>query len=579
MLQKALIRSAFFLCIIGSLFYQILAQFTVSNIQQYQVIQRTAGTDFAVFSASGTCRNNTSKIQVQLLKQSNSQVVESFTWKELTDISVNGTSWKGTVNGLPAGGEYKIQFKALNGSGTAIDSISPIQNILVGDIWLCAGQSNLMGQPGSTVQTSMVHTRILWNSQPGTGDNSKWGTTAANGPSTSFGNKLSSLTGVPIGIVWGAQGGTGLTDWFYKSNNIFSSLKKYIDAGVTWNIGGFMWYQGENEDQQDTWATRYLVKFGKMRDSIRSLSKNPKLPVLVVQLESWDGVKDYPLDPYSRWIRWPIIRDQQELAGRELYSACATIWPAPGIHIDGTNEALLGTYLAAAACKKFYADKAPDPGAGPHFKQAWFEDATRQKIVVQFDGVKGCLSNPADPNHLGFYVMKPSVFNINDSTIFAYEKDSRGNPAKMLLEISSMTTSGTDKVILTLAKAPTDSVTVGYGRHIQLVSLAPLTDNSKIPVCTFFNRPILTSPPLVSENVIGYNYAGSKMTIVKSKSLFFNPENMRIEIGFFRPDGRLIQKSIITGSSLDLHSLRYNGLLLIKCKIGDCELTSHVNCF
>lgn len=103
----------------------------------------------------------------------------------------------------------------------------------------------MQGQPGVTVQSSKVHTRILWANQPtaGASDNSKWGTTAASGPSMSFANKLSSLTGVPIGIVWGAQGGTGLTDWFYKpSNSIFTTMKKYIETGVTWNIGGFLWY-------------------------------------------------------------------------------------------------------------------------------------------------------------------------------------------------------------------------------------------------------------------------------------------------------------------------------------------------
>lgn len=322
------------------------------------------------------------------------------------------------------------------------------------------------------------------------------------------------------------------------------------------------------------------MKFSKFRDSIRTLSKNPKLPTLVVQLESWDGVKDYPLDPYGRWIRWPIIRDQQELAGREPYSACATIWPGAGIHIDATNEALLGTYLAAVATKKFYQDKTSDPGAGPRFQQAWFEDATRKKIVVQFEGVKGKLSNPADPNHLGFYVMKPSVFDINDSTFFSYLKDSKGNAAKMLLEISSIETSGTDKVIITLAKTSTDSVTVGYGRHIQLVSLAPLTDDSKIPVCTFFNRLIDASAPTISVAHLTETAKNRSDISIAGSTLYINNHgNGPVEVAVYNLDGKLVLRDNAIGSFLDLRSLRQKGLLLIQCKINGQVVTLQMRHF
>lgn len=473
------------------------AQLTISNLVRYQVVQRDANAMTATFADSGACPAATAKIQLRLTKQSDGAVVGAFAWKDLVNVSVTGTKWKGTFPALPVGGEYKAQLRALDGTGAVIDSTAVIDRLLVGDVWLCSGQSNMQQDPGTKLDTNFVHTRVIWASEPGTKEGKPWGTTVTNGPSTSFGNQLASLTGIPVGIVYAAKGGTSITDWFYTADSgLFHKMSRFLDKGIAgWKIGGFLWYQGENEDQQDTWATRYFAKFSRMRDTIRALSGNPKLPMIAVQLESWDGTSLFPLNPYGRWVRWPITRDQQELIGRaDSFSTCAPIWPAAGLHINGKNQALLGTYAAAKATRQFYKSVAADPGAGPVFSQAWFADTTRKTIMVQFEGVKGRLLHPADPNHLGFYVMDPKVFDINDSTIFTYGTDSKGNPAKMLKAIQSIDTVGPDKIRIQLAQAATDSVTIGYGRHIQLVSLSPLTDVSGIPVPTFFNRPIAKAP-------------------------------------------------------------------------------------
>ena len=555
----------------------VQAQLTVANVQRYQVIQRDTSSAIATFVDSGTCRSGTAKIQLLLQKQNDNTIVGSFSWIDLTNVSVSGTSWKATMTGLPVGGEYKAQFRALNGSGTVTDSSTVLQNLLVGDIWLCAGQSNMQGQGGATLDAAHVHTLLT----PGLGGSgtTQWGTSPTLGPTVSMGNRLYSLTGVPIGIIYAAAGGTGLTDWFFASGtNLFTTMSKFVRTSVGWKIGGFLWYQGENEDQQDTWASRYFIRFGKMRDSIRSLSDNAKLPTINVQLESWDGVSDYPLDPYSRWIRWPIIRDQQELAGRaDPYSACAPIWNAPGIHINAANEALLGTYCAATAVRRFYQNRAVDPGAGPLFKQAWFQDSTRTGIVVQFQGVKGRIINPADPNHLGFYVMKPSVFNINDSTIFDYSTDSYGKPAKMLKAISSVETSGTDRVIVHLTAATTDSVTIGYGRHIQLVSLSPLTDSSGIPVCTFFNRPIALSPQTAMKKADAP---------VRSSFIHLQKSTLHITrydsdapaiISIHRLNGMLVSRFCTRRNTVNLKDIKGHGMYFIIVSLQDKRASIKVN--
>jgi len=69
---------------------------------------------------------------------------------------------------------------------------------------------------------------------------------------------------------------------------------------------------------------------------------------------------------------------------------------------------------------------------GPRFKTAWYQDTSRTKIVVQLQDIHGTLVNPVDSRHLGFYVMNPSVFNINDSIIFNYDTVAYGRSAPML---------------------------------------------------------------------------------------------------------------------------------------------------
>lgn len=137
------------------IFDQIHAQLTVSNIKPYQVILRDSTTLTVTFVDSGTCRNGTIKIQLLLQNQNNNSTIGSFSWKELSDPVISGARWKATIAGLPVGGEYKAQFRALNNSETVTDSSSVIQNLLVGDAWLCAGQSNLMGEPGATLDAIM----------------------------------------------------------------------------------------------------------------------------------------------------------------------------------------------------------------------------------------------------------------------------------------------------------------------------------------------------------------------------------------------------------------------------------------
>ena len=566
-LKKTCVVAAAFLT--ASIFNHAAAQLTVSNIFSYQVIQRDSSSSTATFRDSGTCRSGAGKIQLLLTNQGSSSAVSGFSWVDLESVTINGTSWKGTMSGLPVGGEYVARFRAINESGTVTDSSTSIQHLLVGDIWLCAGQSNMQGTGGSNTDSTHVHTRVLWSgsgSSAGTAtDNSAWGTGATNGPCMGFANKIYSLTGVPIGIVYAASGGTSITDWFYSgSTGLFNKMSSCVLTAVKWNIGGFLWYQGENEDQQDTWATRYFTKFTRMRDTVRTLSGKPKLPFVAVQLESWNGeAVGYPL-PFFRWPRWPVIRDQQELIGAaDEYSASAPGWDCAGLHINSTDEAKLGVRCAASAIHIAYSDRARSM-PGPRFKTAWYQDTSRTKIVVQLQDIHGTLVNPVDSRHLGFYVMNPSVFNINDSIIFNYDTVAYGRSAPMLQKISSVTTLDSDKILIQLAAATSDSLTVGYGRSIYLMDLSPVTDSTGIPLRTFFNRPIAKFSPATGVKTERLTRL-SDIALIRGTTFFVNDlSGLPVTVSVFSSEGRIIRKFVSMRQSVDLGEGLKKGCYLVR---------------
>ena len=552
-------------------FLPVQAQITVSNLVRYQVIQRDTTSATASYTATGTCRAGTSKILLNLTSQDSNKVIGTFLWLEIP-ATVTGSTWSATLLKIPVGGEYKAQFRALDASGMLLDSSAVVQNLLVGDVWLTSGQSNMQAASTTNSDPKHVHVRVVWyGSGAGTtsiADTSHWSAGNASGPTMSFANKLYTLTGVPIGIIYSAAGGTSLNDWFGAPNRpLFSMTSRFVKTVCNWKIGGFLWYQGENEDQQDTWALGYSRKFKPMRDSIRTLAGNPKLPVLAVQLESWNGGGTYAL-PFFRWPRWPIIRDQQELIGRaDAYSASVPAWDCAGLHINSTDQAKLGPRCAASAIRILYSDRS-NAGSGPRFKSARFLDSLRTKIIVQFENLTGKLINPADPTHLGLFVMKPSVFNINDSLIFNYDTVAYGRPAPMLQKISSIDTLGNDKVIIQLAAATSDSLTVGYGRKINIVSLSPITDSTGIPLRTFFNRVIdkWTSGSSIAAHlpVPNQNLATMHGTVLKIRC--YNAQQI-IHVQVFTINGKLKKSLYTTKKTINLRDGLSAGNYLVQADI------------
>ncbi|MEO7310105.1 MAG: sialate O-acetylesterase, partial [Chitinophagaceae bacterium] len=242
-----------------------------------------------------------------------------------------------------ATGKWSLQLKALPASATpekleiySDTSVISLHNVLVGDVWLCSGQSNMEypldrslkrhaapGKGTDLAKAEVANTnrpdgirylyadRVL-NKYPNL-PTKGWATgndTIVNYVSAIgyfFAKELFEKTGIPIGIISSSWGGTRIEPWTqpaaYKTSKIFESVavgdtfkidgsktgqmfKGMIEPLVPMTIKGVLWYQGESNcmiEDQDT----YKEKMRLLENNWRDVFHSPKLPFYTVQISPY----------------------------------------------------------------------------------------------------------------------------------------------------------------------------------------------------------------------------------------------------------------------------------------------------
>lgn len=161
-----------------------------------------------------------------------------FAWHSITTVAGSDGKWSVSFPALPAGGPYQIEVKDQETSIV-------LRNVLVGDVWLCSGQSNmaypLVASAGGKNEIHNIHknkllrlyqlkmlaetNRVEWNSSILDSVNKlhyfsgTWHQTdSASAASFSavayyFGKKLADTEQVPIGLIQVAVGGSPIESW------------------------------------------------------------------------------------------------------------------------------------------------------------------------------------------------------------------------------------------------------------------------------------------------------------------------------------------------------------------------------
>ena len=162
-------------------------------------------------------------------------ITVEFEGQKLTATAKEG-KWKVSLKPLKAGGPFTMTIKGNN--------TITIKNILVGEVWLCSGQSNMeramiYDTAGKEAVTNSANdmlrlVTIPHNSKdtPQTEVACKW---VASSPATTlrfsataywFGSKLQKELGVPVGIVNSSYGGTPIEAWINEKTLMDLGLPK-----------------------------------------------------------------------------------------------------------------------------------------------------------------------------------------------------------------------------------------------------------------------------------------------------------------------------------------------------------------
>lgn len=286
-----------------------------------------------------------------------------------------------------------------------------LKNVLVGDVWLCSGQSNMEFQLAKSTKSPKEEAAAEKNNkqlrlfripdhikapEPATDTTGTWKTTELeqdclpfSGCGFFFGAKLQRELNIPIGLIDTSWGGTAVDQWisnkahqsFLKSERKDSIYNGMVAPLVPFAIKGAIWYQGESNRGNEFPA--YFTKMDALITGWREDFQVGDFPFYQVQIAPYQYNKKQPGDDE---ILCRNIWAAQYKAAKEIKN-CGVVPIHDTIHgvindIHPWDKKPVAERLANLALKKDYGKDVAF--TGPEFASA---KASAGKIVVSFQGI------------------------------------------------------------------------------------------------------------------------------------------------------------------------------------------------
>ncbi len=337
------------------------------------------------------------------------------------------------LRGVPVGGPYRIQLTLLDARGKSLGS-ERYDDIYVGDVWILAGQSNMEGigwMEGRPPAMAPVRAFYMDHEWRGAEDplheldkslvrvhhQLHGGRAPARpahvgvGPGVAFGQELYERTGIPIGLLACAHGGTSMAQWdpsliALGDASLYGAAihKLKLNGG---GLSGIYWYQGCSDTGQLVDVENYTPRMQRLIAAFRKDSMNSKLPFVLVQLARLV----YEDTDAANWSR---IRESQRLLP-SLVAHTATV-PAIDlelddlIHVSGRAMGRLGRRSAAAALSILAGKTAENSPIGlGKCRVVKDPNSGLANVEVEFNSVAGSLKSGSRPAGFSLHTRKLGV--------------------------------------------------------------------------------------------------------------------------------------------------------------------------
>jgi sialate O-acetylesterase len=320
-------------------------------------------------------------------------------------MSDKNGKWKLKLQTPSAGGPYLITVKG--------SSEINIKNVLIGEVWLCSGQSNMempvkgyLNQPvigsNETILNSNNDKIRYYNAprlvsiKPVEEVKGNWKVaqpaTTGNFSASAyfFAKKLNDVLGIPIGIIQTSWGGSTIESWMDKetlsnfSNKIIPEkvpdsfpnrtptilYNSLLYPYIGYTLKGMIWYQGESNREN---ANEYIALFTSLITSWRNQWQQGDFPFYFTQIAPFGGGK----------INAAYLREAQlqTMLTVKNTGMAVTLDIGEQNNIHPSQKELVGNRLAYWALVKDYKIEGIS-FCGPIYKDM---EIKNNKIILKFD--------------------------------------------------------------------------------------------------------------------------------------------------------------------------------------------------
>jgi sialate O-acetylesterase len=479
--------------------------------EDYQVLQRDAGDRVTV--SLRVPKERAGAAYLVRVDDAGGKTARSISAKA-GEADADGASL--TVDDLPVGGPYTITL-APEGGPDKVEQV--YRQILVGDIWILGGQSNMFGIdvikeslpalpqlnflnllhfeknahwceglppihriPDALAPSYLKNQHPQWTSEQI--QETIRSKTPIGGTDCSyfFARKLSEESDVPVGLIPCATG-AALAHWNpdNRDKNRYGFLAHHV-ASAGGRVKGMLFFQGEQDaifgDENETVTkpsligpiTTYGDQFIHFVEALRKEFGGPEMPAIYAQICRHHN------SPPDRSRGWEIVREQQRTIPDRLVNAhCVPsihLNVMDGIHMDYDSLKAIGEQMATLALP--YVKKGIAPRQEIRLRSATMGPGHRPRIVVEFSGVDGHLQSAGKPT--GFMLKEKETGKPLD-WVYKTEFDPE-RPATVILHATSLP--GRD-VALYYGAGVAPYVNIVDDRGMSLPAFGPISVQPAVP--------------------------------------------------------------------------------------------------